>query len=239
MLNWLPAPPNLTLPPDEAHVWRARLDVMAESFRESLQPDERERAERFYFAEHRRRFIARRRILRYILGRYLGQDPAELRFEYGPRGKPALSGRPLYFNLSHSEEMALFAVTRHREVGVDIEHIQPRINPAEIAKHSFSAAEKAELNSLPPDQQLIAFFNGWTRKEAYIKARGEGLALPLPEFDVSLGHPAALLATRDDPQEAARWTMIALDPGPGYAAALVVEGDGWRLRCWQFQEGGP
>jgi 4'-phosphopantetheinyl transferase len=179
-------------------------------------------------------------VLRDILSRYLGVPPSALVFRYSTYGKPALAAgfdaARVCFNISHSHEMALFAVTCEREIGVDIEHLGRDIHAEEIAEHFFSAHERASLRTLPAAAKHEAFFNCWTRKEAYIKAHGEGLSLPLDQFDVSLlpGEPAALLATRNDPWEARRWSLQALSPGSGYVAALAVEGQGWQLSCWHW-----
>ena len=236
-----------TLPPAlvdaEVHVWRAQLDESLARMREllsTLAPDERDRAVRFHFTKDRNRFIIARGLLRSILGLYLNGEPGRLRFGYGPHGKPYLMGEHnqggLHFNLSHSHGLALFAVTREREVGVDIERVRSGISDEGIAERFFSPQEVARLRALPVALQAEAFFNCWTRKEAYIKARGEGLSHPLDQFDVSLapGEPAALLRTRIDAEETARWSLRELNPGPGFAAALAVKGRGWRLKCWQW-----
>ncbi|HKP10473.1 MAG TPA: 4'-phosphopantetheinyl transferase superfamily protein, partial [Blastocatellia bacterium] len=163
-----------------------------------------------------------------------------LSFGYSEHGKPSLAGShsgDLRFNVSHSHELALFAFTWGRELGVDIEWIRPEVAGEQIAEQFFSRDEVATLRALPPGRQAEAFFNCWTRKEAYIKARGEGLSLPLHLFDVSLapGEPAALLrAAMSD--ETTRWTMTALAPGAGYKAALVAEGRDWHLRRWQWPD---
>jgi 4'-phosphopantetheinyl transferase len=209
---------------------------------ETLAPDECLRAERFHFERDRRRFIVGRGVLRTILGRYLGLEPNHLQFCYGPRGKPALAGistRPnawLCFNLAHSQNLALYAVTCERELGVDIECIHAIPDAEQIAARYFSAHENAGLRSLPANQKQEAFFNCWTRKEAYIKAIGDGLAQPLAEFDVALapGEPARLLRIKDNAQAAARWSIQALTPAPGYVAALAVKGHDWQLKCWQW-----
>jgi 4'-phosphopantetheinyl transferase len=241
---WHPPPAELTLSRAEVHVWRADLDPAASRFerlQHTLSADELQRAARFHFPQDRRRFTVARGVLRDILGRYLGRPSSELGFRYSAYGKPALTdgfdAAGLRFNISHSHEMALFAVTCDREVGVDIEYLGREIHGEEIAEHFFSVHERADLRALPAELKHQAFFNCWTRKEAYIKAHGEGLSLPLDRFDVSLtpGEPAALLATRTDPQEVLRWSLQALTPGPGYAAALAVEGQGWQLSCWQWR----
>ncbi len=229
------------LSPDDVHIWRASLYVEAPiaHVEQTLSPDERERAARYRFERDRDRYIVARGALRAILGRYLGLAPADPRFVYGPQGKPALApehGAGISFNLSHAGDVALYAVTRGRRVGIDVERVDPDIVGTTVAEHTFSPREVAALRALPRRQQPEAFFRCWTRKEAYVKALGAGLALDLRSFDVSLapGDPPALLATRPDPYEAARWSLHDLDAGPGYTAALAVEGHDVRisLRPW-------
>ncbi len=222
----------------EVHVWRAPLDQpedRLEALRRTLAPDERQRAERFHFDRDRRHFVAARGLLRTLLGRYLGRGPETLQFAYNPQGKPMLVGDngTLRFNLAHSHGLALFAVSRGRELGVDLERIRPEFAGEPVAQRFFSPREVAALRALSDERRHEAFFVCWTRKEAYLKATGKGLTLPLDCFDVSLlpGEPAALLATRHDPAEVGRWSLRALAPARGYAGALVVEGTGWRLRC--------
>jgi 4'-phosphopantetheinyl transferase len=242
---WRPPPPELTLSNAEVHVWRVALDPAkscVECLQRTLSADELARAARFHFPRDRRRFIVARGVLRDILGWYRGVQPSALGFRYSAYGKPELADDAdedgLRFNVSHSHEMALFAVTRGREVGVDIEYLGREIAGEEIAERFFSAHERASLRALPAAMKHQAFFNCWTRKEAYIKAHGEGLSLPLDQFDVSLvpGEPAALLATHSDPQEVLRWSLRALTPGLDYVAALAVEGQGWQLSCWQWRK---
>ena len=234
---------TLVLGYDEVHVWRATLDrdpSQILSFLHNLAADERARAERYYFDRDREHFIVARGVLRAILGRTLNRAPESLSFCYGSHGKPALAGESdgatIRFNVSHSHGIALYAVTRGRELGVDLEHIRFDLEVAEIAERFFSRREIAMLRTLPTELQCQAFFHCWTRKEAYIKARGEGLSLPLDQFDVSLipGEPAALLGTHPDPSEASRWSVQELFPAPGYAAALAVRAHGLRLTCWQW-----
>ena len=242
---WLTPPKNLVLGDDEVHVWRAALNVHAsrvQSLRRTLSADERARAERFHFEKDREHFIVARGLLRSILGRYLNVDPSQLRFSYSPYGKPSLAresgGADLCFNLSHAGGLALYAVTRGRDIGIDVESIATDSANELVAERFFSIQEVAALRALPENMQSLAFFNCWTRKEAYIKARGEGLSLPLDQFDVSLapGGPVALLNTAGNPQEASRWSLRELTPGAGYVAALATEGDSWELRCWQWRD---
>jgi 4'-phosphopantetheinyl transferase len=244
-VTWSSPPRDLTLESDEVHVWRAASDstgLCLEDLRQTLSADERARAERFSFRLNRDRFIIRRGLLRAILGRYLAMDPGRLQFNRGAHGKPALapqdSGMQLRFNVSRSAGLILYAVARGREIGVDLEQIQPAIARECIPEHFFSPREVAALRALPVDAQPEAFFTCWTRKEAYVKARGAGLALRLDGFDVSLvpGEPAALLRTAGDAQEASRWSLQALAPGRGYVGALAVEGHARQLSCWQWPE---
>jgi len=228
---------------DEVHVWRATLDQtpsQIQSFRHNLAADEQARAGRFYFARDREYFIVARGVLRAILGGYLKRAPESISFCYSSHGKPALAGESdgdaIRFNVSHSHGTALYAVTRGREVGIDVERIRFNLAVAEIAERFFSRQEVAMLQTLPTEEQREAFFYCWTRKEAYIKARGEGLSLPLDQIDVSLapGKPDAVPGTQPDSSEASRWSLQELAPAPGYVAALAVEGHGWRLACWQW-----
>lgn len=221
-------------------VWSATLDPPATwlaAYTATLTADERARADRFHFDLHRRRFRAGRGFLRTLLASYLEREPADLRFTYGEKGKPQLAQAPgepvLHFNLSHSEDLALCAVTRGREVGADVEHIRPLSDLEQIAQRFFSRRESTVLLALPEADRPQGFFNCWTRKEAYVKAIGDGLSVPLDRFDVSLlpGEPARLLLLDGTAERAAGWTMVDLPPGPGFAGALAVEGHGWDLSC--------
>ena len=242
-LNWGPAPPRVAAEEDVVHVWCASLAPPGEAVREYrslLSAEEGARADRFRFDVHRRQFVVARGVLRTLLGRYLGTDPRGVEFGYASHGKPFLGGRfageGLHFNVSHSGEMALYAFCRGREVGVDVELVHPMDDAETIAERFFSAAENAAFHSVPAELKEEAFFTCWTRKEAYIKGIGEGLSLPLHEFDVSLvpGEPACLLGAVDR-EQALRWTLRELDPAPGYVAALVAEGSGWDVACWRWE----
>lgn len=239
---WFPPPQRLVLETDETHIWRAYLNPEPPSLRpflDILSPDETLRADRFHFRKHRVRYVVARAVLRSILARYLQQPPHLLRFSYNQYGKPALAHEtgdaPLRFNLSHSNGLALYAFTRGREIGLDVEFIREDFASIEIAERFFSPAEVATLRALPAHTQTIAFFNCWSRKEAYIKALGEGLSHPLHTFAVSLtpGQPATLLRTDNDPHEATRWTLSDIIPDPDFAAALAIKGTPPLLRHWQ------
>ena len=241
--SWGRAPDGMSLGMDEVHVWRASIDpdgLDVQGMWATLAADERSRAGRFYFQKDRERFVAGRGLLRAILGRYLGMDSDQLQFCYNSYGKPALTresgGEILLFNLSHSHGLMVCAVTRHRQIGIDLERICGNLAGEKVAERFFSPREVGTLRALPACIQGQAFFNCWTRKEAFIKAKGQGLSLPLDQFDVSLrpGEPAALLDTTWDPQEACRWSLKELDPGPGYVCALCVEGRHWQLKCCEW-----
>jgi 4'-phosphopantetheinyl transferase len=223
----------------EVHVWRAVLpapDAQAD-FGPHLSPDEWERARRYRFEQDRLAFVTARGIVRRILGRYLDRAPEDLRFVYGPHGKPEVEDAgDLRFNLAHSGERALFAVTRGDAVGVDIERHRPGVAAEAIAERFFSEQEAAALLGLAEHEREAAFFRCWTRKEAYVKAVATGIALGLGAFDVSVlpDHPPAILATRPDAREASRWSLYELKADPSYSAALAVEGSGHCLRCFDW-----
>lgn len=240
---WSSAPKSLSLLSGEVHVWRARLEQPQEVQDELLRTldlDERERANRFHFEKHRRRFILGRGFLRLLLGRYLKIAPEQVRFAYGPYGKPSLADEHaasgLQFNASHSHELAVYGFVQEREIGVDVEYVKDDFQSEEIAGHFFSAREVQTLMALPKDERTAAFFRCWTRKEAYIKALGSGLSHPLDQFDVTLTahEPTALLRDAQDADAAARWEMFNLEFTDRYAGALIVEGREHTLHAFEL-----
>jgi len=213
---------------NEIQVWRAWLDRDIEVVRQlesTLSPDEIARSNRFHFAKDKSHFIAGRGILRELLGKYLGKAPASLEFSYGEHGKPALAGANatsgISFNLSHSGGLAVYAFAKARNLGVDVERIKPDFVSEGIARRYFSTREVNDLIGLPPEERPHAFFDCWTRKEAYLKARGVGLQIPLDSFSVSLlpGQPAEFLGGVES-----CWHLAALPSVEGYAGALVYDG---------------
>jgi 4'-phosphopantetheinyl transferase len=211
-----------------------------EALRNLLAEDEWRRADRFVNESDRRRFVAAHGLARIILGRCVDRPPQSLHFAVASRGKPRLEDQavPLRFNLSHAGGRALLAISRDREVGVDIERVRA-IEVLELATRFFASGERAALCSLPSDQQQAAFFRCWTRKESFIKALGDGLSFPLDGFEVSLaaesaheGQEPILRACDAAPDELGRWTIAPLVMDPGYAAALTAGGHGWRLVRW-------
>ena len=236
--SWRPSWGAPALPANEVHVWRATLDLDPaglDCLEKTLAPNERARAAGFRFSRDREQFVSGRGILRDILARYLGREPEELRFGCGPCGKPFLlrnsAGPELHFNLAHSYGLALYAIARNRKVGVDLERIHAGLADQQVAERFFSRRESSALRTLEESLRVEAFFNCWTRKEAYVKARGEGLLVRLDSFDVTLtpGRPAELLGGDGG------WSVHALTPLPGYAAAVVVEGSNCDPRLWTWR----
>jgi 4'-phosphopantetheinyl transferase len=228
----------LRLAEHEVHLWRARLDVDSDTVNRLspyLASEENQRASRFRSAKDGTRFIVARGILRELAGAYLRRPPATICFVNGPFGKPALQQDPavldLRFNLAHSDEFAVYAFTLAREVGIDVERVRPEAVRQGIEKHHFSAREQHELRTLSDKLRPEGFFLCWTRKEAYVKARGEGLHLPLSSFDVSLtpGRPPVL---NSGDQE--RWSMHSFYPAEDFVGALVVEGHGSQVEFWDW-----
>jgi 4'-phosphopantetheinyl transferase len=236
--KWLEPPAALSLPAGEVHVWRIDLeqpDDLLERFRRTMEPYELDRAGRFYFERLQRHFVASRGFLREVLARYLEATPEELRFAYNDYGKPSLAGEDsLRFNISHSHEVALVAVARDAELGVDVEYIRADFASEDIARRFFSRLEVETFNSLPKDEQVAAFFRCWARKEAYIKAIGKGLSQPLDGFDVTLAPHEAAALLRADADDKASWSLSDIDVGPGYASALAVEGAVSQIVCWEY-----
>ena len=217
---------------DEIHVWRqpiGLLDQELESLWEILSTDERHRAERYRFDASRRTFVVCRGMLRIMLSGYLKKPPSQLEFTYTKYGRPELSlageENNLDFNISHAEDLAVLGFSRKRRIGIDVEKVRRDFDTSEIAEHFFSECERRELRQTPKDESHEAFFRCWTRKEAFIKALGEGLSHPLDSFDVSIerGSRPKLLATRPDVNEAARWSLWAVTVPTGYVAALAAE----------------
>jgi 4'-phosphopantetheinyl transferase len=193
-----------------------------------LSEAERARAARFHFERDRRRYVVRRGTLRALLSRRLGCAAAAIRLSCNPFGKPFVDGSTVKFNVSHSHRMALYVIAHGLEVGCDIEWRDPGYACEPIAERFFSPGELCRWRSVAPAWRTEAFFNGWTRKEAYLKARGHGLSVALDSFEVSLvpGEPACLL------RGCAGWSVQSFEPVPGYQAAVVAEGASWRLNLW-------
>jgi 4'-phosphopantetheinyl transferase len=226
----------------DLHVWRVtreQPEAVVASLHATLSVDERMRVDRFRFERDRRRYIIGRGVLRVIIGEYLNFAPERLVFNYGPKGKPALSlpvgyGQ-LHFNLAHSHELALYAFTRQQPVGIDVEYTQRVVGDQDrLAARFFSVRENEMYHSLLAVEKRSAFFRCWTRKEAFIKAIGDGLSYPLDRFDVTLtpDQPPAFLAIEGDSEAARRWSLFHLEPDPDYVGAVAIEGNAWQLEHW-------
>jgi 4'-phosphopantetheinyl transferase len=240
-LRWKPAPAFPGLAPGEVQVFSVSLDDLPLATPVSrLSDDESRRAGSFYFERDRRRFAATRGVLRGLLGRYLAVDPSALVFGYGPQGKPALAApwQGLRFNVSHSGGLALLAFSADHEIGVDIEQERPVPEMDSIAERNFSPRESAALRVLGDGERGRAFFRCWTRKEAFIKAVGDGLSHPLDAFDVTLapGEPARLLRVAGDHEAPKRFLLQGLEPADGFAAALAVLGRPTRVACYCWDQ---
>jgi 4'-phosphopantetheinyl transferase len=229
-----------SLEPHEVHIWRISLlasQAQLEQLRMLLSDDELERADRFRFERHRRRFITGRAVVRILLGRYTNRPPEALVFSYNSQGKPSLKDvGSLEFNFTNSSDLALLCVARQTQLGIDLEHLGRHADYAGIVNRFFAEREVEELFSLPESRRHAAFLTGWTRKEAYIKALGTGLSLPLDRFVVTIDPEVApaLLSADDRTDEPDRWMFRHMEPEPGYVASLVVEGGGWEISnfCW-------
>jgi 4'-phosphopantetheinyl transferase len=232
---WIPAPENLILSSDDVHIWKIDLkqpELEIQSYQEILSSDEVARAERFYFPEHRQRFIVGRGSLRNILGRYLGVKPSQVEFDYQQRGKPLLAAKfadsGLFFNLSHSQDLGLCGVTYQRLIGVDLEYIRPMSDLENLAQRFFLPREYEVIKSLPPEKKQQVFFRYWTCKEAYLKATGDGLVqLEQIEIELTPTKPAQLLVWGD-------WELRELIPADNFAAAVVVANNGSNFQFWQL-----
>ncbi len=226
-LSWPPPPPQMKLAGGAVHVWSAlleRTDAEYSAALAMLSDDERARAAKFHFERDRKNFVTGRSLLRVILGQYLEIGPSQISLAYEERGKPRLSApagaAALHFNLSHSRNLVLCAVSRLAPVGVDVEQIRPMPELADIAASFCAAPENALLNAAPPDKKLEVFFSIWTRKEACLKATGEGLAGSLAQLDGSQTPPG--------------WSLQTLAPAPGFIGAFACAASGAAPQCWQW-----
>jgi 4'-phosphopantetheinyl transferase len=239
-INWPPSPAELLLNPRAVHVWAVPLDLSPKKIARLatvLSADELERADKFRFPHLRSRYVAARGSLRVLLGRFLQRDPVTLEFNYSSRGKPALKGQGtelLHFNLAHSHELALIAITRAAPVGVDVERIRPMRDADRIADRFFSAREAEAFRSVPAAEQDAAFFSLWTRKEAWLKATGDGISESLSKFEVTFlpGDEPRVVAIAGDASAGAMWSLSALNPASGFVGTLAVQCQGIRIQCW-------
>ncbi|MBE3560031.1 MAG: 4'-phosphopantetheinyl transferase superfamily protein [Ktedonobacteraceae bacterium] len=246
---WQVPSADLTLPEDEIHIWRAFLDqapFSIERLKSLLADDERQRAASFHFVRDRNRFIVARGLLRTILGLYLRSEPRGLRFLYSARGKPSLapagkgskgSAGEVRFNLAHSHEVALFAFSSACEPGIDVEFVRPLADARQIAERFFSVRENGVLRELDPVEMHRRFFLYWTRKEAYLKALGEGLAGlagDIRQIDTAAppGQPLIVPPSQDNGQRS--WLVHDIEPAPGYVAALAFPQQDMQIVYYQL-----
>lgn len=238
---WLKVPTdisNIELLPNEVHLWRENFENVNSSleyFTQLLSEDELVRANRFYFEQHRQRFITGRGILRSILGRYLNMEASKIKFGYEPRGKPFLDKScdriNVNFNLSHSQDFALYAVSLNDSIGVDLEYIDPKTEVVSLAQRFFSASEFAAIESAPVEEQQKLFFRYWTCKEAYLKATGTGLKdLETVEILLTPEQPARL----NIPDISTEWNLLEIQPFPNVAATVAVAGKDLQFKYWDY-----
>lgn len=238
---WHSPPEKPSLSDDAIHVWRIRLQqppAVARHLWQYLSADEQERAARFRFDVHRRRFVVGRGAMRQILGAYLAVEPGQVCFTYGEHGKPELSPQQtregLAFNLTHSEDLALCALAQGRRVGVDVERVRVIEDALSIAQNYFSPAEIAVLNGCTGADLWQVFLQCWALKEAILKGSGKGLTVPLNSIDVSphLNGSPRLLPIADGPT---LWTVTSFRlEQPDAVAAVALNGDGWKVVHWEW-----
>ncbi|HSS65655.1 MAG TPA: 4'-phosphopantetheinyl transferase superfamily protein [Gammaproteobacteria bacterium] len=245
MTSWNDPPADLRLSSGHVDVWRistALNEERAANFGSVLSPDQQARAKRMRVRDKRRQYIIAQGLTRILIGKVVDADPESLEFSRGPKGKPYLGGRfadaGIQFNMTHTSNMALIALTLKREIGIDIERIRHNLQWEKLVRRYFSPLEHYHYSKLPESVRLRAFFTCWTRKEAVLKAIGTGLGGGLGSFDVSVDPdaPPALLGDRWQGRFHGDWTITQLDPGEGYVATLVTERDGFEVRCWEADE---
>ncbi|MGB3534001.1 MAG: 4'-phosphopantetheinyl transferase superfamily protein [Microcoleaceae cyanobacterium] len=235
---WLPPPNQLKLSPNQVDIWQADLDLSAQQlaqFQLTLSTDEQQRAERFRFDRDRNQYIAGRGILRTLLGQYLNLTPQQLKFSYSDKGKPALSNtsftQPIQFNLSHSYQKAIYAITLNDRVGIDLEYIR-EIEALSLAKRFFSDYEYLQLTAFPEPEQQYLFFQLWTAKEAYLKATGEGL-IGLEQIEISL-KTMQLFSVNSPKKLLSNWSILPLNVDDHYIASIAIEAENLEYRYLQW-----
>lgn len=242
---WRARPGKVILKNNEVHLWCASLILdskILHKLRSTLSTDEIERADRFHFQKNRNSFTAGRGILRSILAHYLENKPREIGFIYNTHGKPSIANMPggtgINFNLSHSHGLAVYAFTRRRRIGIDIERLRSNLSFEKIANRFFTTAEYEKLRGLHHDEFIEGFFNLWTHKEAYIKAKAKGLSIPLNQFGVTINADQTVRINEigRNPDEEYVWSFYTLTPAPGYVGALAVEGKNLTIKHWTWSE---
>jgi len=243
MPDWQFPPEKINLTDRDVHIWQIFLEEPIEKAKDMgwiLSDEEKYRAGRFQFEHHQRRFLISHAALRHILSQYTGIEPQHIQYQITSYGKPHLRNKTefdIQFNLSHSHERAVVAICQNQPIGIDIEYIRSTADIASLAKQNFSTNEYQQFAKLPVTDSLLGFFNTWTRKEAYIKAIGEGLSHPLHTFEVTVnpGEPAQMLSIANDLKAARHWTLEAVQVQDGYAAAFAVQLTKVYLNQWIYQ----
>ncbi|RMH66216.1 MAG: 4'-phosphopantetheinyl transferase superfamily protein [Calditrichaeota bacterium] len=230
-----------TLPSgNNLYLWLIHLDAVKDlsGYRAALNSEEKERAGRFYFEKDRRAYIITRGFIKARLSAMIDKPADRITFGYTEKGKPYLPGHTVFFNVSHSGGLALAGMTTLAPLGVDVERFRPDMAGEKIAQRFFSQREVAAFNKLLPIEKTTGFFNAWTRKEAFIKAVGLGLSMPLSAFDVTLkpGMPARLLAVRHAPYKATDWHLKALPVPESYAAAFCIKHQNPEICLWRVPD---
>ncbi len=226
--SWEIPPQDLHIASGQIQVWRAQLHLMIpqlDTFIPHLSQEERDRGNRLVKTEHRCRFLISHAILRLILSRYLGQPPNDIQLQKGPHGKPYLEDQPLQFNMTHSNDIALYAITACADIGIDVEYVKRKHRMDALVKRFFSKREYQEYQSFPEGERHLAFYRAWTRKEAYLKATGLGLSYPLDHFDVSLAPEGTqcLLHVEDSAEMPQHWTLFSFEPCVDYLSSIAIK----------------
>lgn len=229
---------------EDVHIWRTALNqepAIVRKLKEVLSDDELERASRFYFEKDKNQFIVGHGFLRRTLARYIDIDPVDLRFLYGPSGKPSLTKDhgPIRFNMSHSENLAVVAVTLDREIGIDVEFIHEIVEIDELADHFFNSLETGVREWSSSEMKRDEFFRCWVDQEAYLKALGSGLANWSEQIQILRNQESSygILPLANRSAELCHWFLWEHVPALGYVGAVVAEGPGWLPSCWEFLEG--
>ncbi|MCG8583694.1 MAG: 4'-phosphopantetheinyl transferase superfamily protein [Pirellulales bacterium] len=237
--EWLPPPGDMRLGADDVHLWMSSIDLSSDVTRalaKWLSRDERGRAERFRHDVHRDRFIAGRAMMRGVLANYVDADPGDIEFEYLAHGKPRFAGAAegVEFNLSHSGDVALLAVNAGAAIGVDVERIRELRDMHGLANRFFAPSEAVQIENEREDRRIESFFRCWTRKEAYVKAIGEGITCALDSFEVSIAResPARLVHIDQDETIAADWSMVSIVPAAQYVGALATRKKLGAVHSW-------
>ncbi|MCL2933876.1 MAG: 4'-phosphopantetheinyl transferase superfamily protein [Trichodesmium sp. MAG_R03] len=230
---------KLELSENNVHIWSTNLKLSSgkiEKLSTILSPDEKNRANRFYFERDKNRFIIARGTLRTILSRYLNIEPKKLQFTYSDRGKPYLKNTSILFNLSHSQDLALYGITKVNLIGIDLEYIRPMNDAENLAKRFFALQEYNLIRQLPPQKQQETFLKIWTCKEAYLKAKGDGLGGSLEKVEICLTpeKPVEFFSINGDIEEASHWYLYQFIPQPNYIAAVVVAEKNQKLSFWKI-----